>query len=106
MPGSIIVSDTSWFEDTISRIGGGMYEHQVAAPSDSYADSVGKDACTQSMDKIRMRAKRLLKKHFGTSEGLFETYMHEFIYRNQFSNLNFFAEFLISVSEQYPVSWK
>lgn len=106
MPGSIIVSDTSWSDDIISRIGGGMYEHQVVAPNDSCTYTVGKDVCTQSMDKIRMRAKRLLKKQFGTSEGLFETYMHEFIYRNQFSNSNFFAEFLISVSEQYRVWWK
>ena len=41
---------------------------------------------TQNIENTWMRAKRKLKRQFGTTRSLFPSYMHEFLLRNRFSH--------------------
>ena len=50
-----------------------------------------------------MRAKRKLRRQFGTSRDLFPSYIHEFVFRNLVKNSDVFSEFLVAVNESYPV---
>jgi methyl-accepting chemotaxis protein len=52
---------------------------------------------TQTIENVWMRAKRKLKRQFGTSRDLFRSYIHEFIWRNKFASQNTFRLELLTM---------
>lgn len=79
-----------------------MYEHQVIILEANFVDPNDELVHTQNVENMWMRAKSKLKRQFGTSRALFESYMHEFVWRNKHKGSNVFNEFLICVHQQYP----
>jgi transposase-like protein len=82
---------------------GGIYEHQVIIHEANFVDPNDREVHTQKVENMWMRAKHKLRRQFGTSRALFPSYLHEFVWRNQFREKNVFAEFLICIGQQYPV---
>jgi hypothetical protein len=64
---------------------------------------INRDIHTQTVENFWMRAKRKLRRQFGTSRQLFPSYQHAFLWRNRHRFLNIFSNFKISISQQYPV---
>ncbi|EFA07042.2 hypothetical protein TcasGA2_TC010016 [Tribolium castaneum] len=60
---------------------------------------------TQNVENLWMRTKHKLRRQFGTSEDLFVSYLHEFIWRNKFRQVRdyLFNEFLLCIVKQYPI---
>jgi transposase-like protein len=98
-PGTLIISDGWRAYNRLDEIDGGIYEHQVIVHQQNFVDPVH----TQNVENMWMRAKRKLRRQFGTSEDLFPSYLHEFLWRNRFQNNNLFGAFLACVTQQYPV---
>ncbi|XP_044746955.1 uncharacterized protein LOC123308396 [Coccinella septempunctata] len=97
LPGSIIVSDGWRAYGNIQDIGGSMYEHHAII----HHENTG--VFLQNLENMWMRAKYRLQRQFGTSEALFCSYLHDFVWRNQFPKSQVFAEFVIMVAAQFPV---
>jgi hypothetical protein len=85
-PGTLIMSDG--YNNRLDEIGGGIYEHQVIVHQENFVDPDDRSAHTQNVENMWMRAKRKLRRQFGTSEDLFPSYLHEFLWRNRFQNNN------------------
>lgn len=97
------MSDAWRAYNNVDQIGGGIYEHQVVVHEHHFVDPDDRTIHTQRVENMWMRAKRKLRRQFGTSEALFPSYLHEFIWRNKFQNRNLFGHFLVCLSEQYPI---
>ena len=87
----------------IEDIDGGIYEHHVVIHQSNFVDPNDRSVHTQLIENTWMRAKRKLRRQCGTSEELFPSYIHEFIWRNQYRPNNIFSEFIIAVNEHYQV---
>ena len=102
LPGSHIMSDGWPAYANIPQIGGGIYTHDVIVHERHFVDPDNPDVHTQNIENTWMRAKRKVKRQFGTSNDLFPTYMAEFIWRNRFRHSRrCFGHFLTSVSDIY-----
>lgn len=101
LPGSHIISDGWASYAHIDRICDGIYEHSVIVHERHFVDPNDDTAHTQNIENMWMRAKRKLKRQFGTSRQLFPQYLHEFIYRNQFRNNDIFPHFIITIGDNY-----
>lgn len=87
----------------VNQIGGGIYEHQVVIHAENFVDPQHPDIHTQRIEGIWMHAKRKIREQLGTSEGLFTSYLHEFIWRNLFREVDKFSAFVICIRDQYPL---
>nr|XP_022903262.1 uncharacterized protein LOC111415684 [Onthophagus taurus] len=103
LPGTIIISDGWRAYRNINQIGGGIYEHEVITHEENFVNPDDPTIHTQNVENMWMRAKRKLKRQCGTSEALFTSYLHEFIWRNKFKSRDIFSALLVCVREQYPV---
>src|SRR6218665_1777779 len=56
---------------------------------------------TRNIENTWMRAKRKLKRQFGTSRDLFHTYLDEFMWRCSVDNKNYFGQVLANITESY-----
>jgi transposase-like protein len=101
LPGSHIMSDGWAAYAGIPALGGGIYEHSVVVHQHNFVDPMDCDVHTQSVENMWMRAKRKLKRQFGTSRALFESYLHEFAYRNFFTGKDLFNAFIVTLSDNY-----
>jgi hypothetical protein len=81
----------------LDQIVRGIYQHEVVMHEQNFVDPLHRDIHTQTVENLWMRAKRKLRRQFGTSR------QHEFLWRNRHRFLNIFSNFIISVSQQYPV---
>lgn len=88
----------------IPNMCGGVYDHQVIIHEENFVDPDDSDVHTQNVENMWMRAKRKLRRQFGTSEALFTSYLHEFSWKNQYSKFQMFGEVLVTVGNQYPVT--
>ncbi|CAG9857125.1 unnamed protein product [Phyllotreta striolata] len=75
LPGNTIISDGWQAYNNIGRLGNGVYDHRVIIHEDNFVDPNDPDVHTQNIENTWMRAKRKLKRQFGTSEDLFPTYL-------------------------------
>lgn len=102
LPGSHIISDGWPAYAHVENIRGGIYMHDVVVHERHFVDPDSPDVHTQNIENTWMRAKRKVKRQFGTSRNLFHTYIFEFLWRNKFRNRrSCFGDFLVSVSEIY-----
>ncbi|KAK9752982.1 ISXO2-like transposase domain [Popillia japonica] len=97
LPGSIVVSDGWRAYNNLHEIGGGMYEHQVVIHEENFVDPEDTDIHTQNVENMWLKAKGKLRRQFGTSENLFPSYLHQFIWRNKCRNMNTFCAFLVKM---------
>ena len=54
---------------------------------------------TQNIENLWMRAKRKMKRQFGTTRALFPSYLREFEFRTRFGHENLFAEFMFIIAQ-------
>ena len=101
LPGSHIISDGWAAYTNINLIGQGIYEHSVVVHQHNFVDPNDAEVHTQNVENLWMRAKRKLKRQFGTSRDLFPSYLHEFVFRNQFRRQDMFTNYLVTVAENY-----
>lgn len=104
LPGSHIVSDGWAAYAKIDQINDGIYTHDTVIHERNFVDPDDRDVHTQNIENLWMRAKRKLKRQFGTSHALFTSYLHEFVFRNAFRGQDVFTNFLHCVSLSYPTT--
>lgn len=88
--------------NAIGEINGGIYEHHVIVHQENFVDPNDPRVHTQTVENMWMRAKRKLRRQFGTSPTLFPSYVHEFIWRNRFKDTNILGAFMVCIQLQYP----
>lgn len=105
LPGTIIVSDGWAAYRHISDIDGGIFEHEVVIHERNFVNPHNRQIHTQNVENMWMRAKRKLRRQFGTSEALFYYYLHEFLCRNSARGnpAHFFSYFLTCIAETHPL---
>src|SRR6218665_2463230 len=69
-----------------------IHECNFVAPDDDMVH-------TQNIENTWMRAKRKLKRQFGTSRALFHTYLDEFMWRCSVESKNYFGKMLANITE-------
>lgn len=103
LPGSHIMSDGWASYANIANIQNGIYIHSVVVHDRHFVDPDDPDVHTQTVENMWMRAKRKLRRQFGTSRELFPSYLHEFVFRNKFINDDMFWVMLVTIAANYPV---
>ena len=83
--------------DNIDTISNGVYLHSTINYSLHYVHPVYQEMHTQNVENMWIRAKRKLKRQFGTSQGLFDSYLEEFTFKGiGNTNFNIFTRFFLS----------
>jgi len=103
LPGTHIISDGWAAYAQIPNIRHGIYTHEVIIHQQHFVDPWNEDIHTENIENMWMRAKRKLRRQFGTSRNLFPSYLHEFKYRNYYRDTDVFSNFVVDVSDSYPV---
>jgi len=103
LPGSHIMSDGWAAYANIDVIWHGIYLHSVIVHQRNFVDPHDPDVHTECVENMWMRAKRKLRRQFGTSRELFPSYLHEFMYRNKCRGQAMFQVFLQTVAENYAL---
>lgn len=103
LPGSHVMSDELPAYEDIGQINDGIYMHSVVEHKKHFVNPHDSDVNTQTIENLWMQAKRKLRRQCGTSEKLFPSYLHEFVFRNALRHTDIFSSFLIALSESYPV---
>ncbi|GFN80984.1 hypothetical protein PoB_000749000 [Plakobranchus ocellatus] len=103
LPDSHIVSDGWAAYESLEALRGGVCTHAVVIHQRHFVDRDDLDVHTQNIENTWMRAKRKIKRQFGTSRDLFPTYLYyEFMWRNRFRNSrSCFGHFVTSVNNIY-----
>lgn len=80
----------------------GIYMHSVVVHERNFVDPVDPEIHTQNIENLWMRAKRKLKRQFGTSRALFPSYLDEFAFRNAHRRMRYVCgAFLARIGESY-----
>ena len=103
LPGSHIISDGWPSYANIDQIAGGIYMHSVIVHQRHFVDPNDPDVHTEHVENMWMRAKRKLRRQFGTSRALFPSYLHEFVFRNKFRNEDMFLTMMKTIADNYPL---
>uniref|UniRef100_A0A2C9K113 ISXO2-like transposase domain-containing protein n=1 Tax=Biomphalaria glabrata TaxID=6526 RepID=A0A2C9K113_BIOGL len=93
LPGTHIESRSIAAFANIAKIHSGIYSHSV----------VKQQVHTTNVEKLWMRAKRLLRRQFGSSTIQFSTSVNEFLFRNSIGDGHIFGAVLIAIAEDYVV---
>jgi len=101
LPGRHIVSDGSLAYANIDAIRDEIYTHSVIIHQTDFMDLNDSEIHTQNIENMWMRAKRKIKRQFGTSRELFPSYLHEFVFRNGRRGRDIFSHFMVCVAESY-----
>ena len=80
-----------------------MYTHSTVVHQEHFVDPNDNKVHTQSVEIMWMRAKRKIQRQFGTSDALFLSYLHEFIWRQTVINGKYFEQCLNMIHFIYPV---
>ena len=103
LPGTHIISDGWPSYTNIEGIDGGVYSHQVIIHEQNFVDSDDNAIHTQNVENLWMRVKRKLRRQFGTSDLLFTSYLHEFMWRGRFKDIPIFSALIICINQFYNV---
>ena len=103
LPGSHIISDGWRAYANLAELGGGVYLHDVIVHDQHFVDPDNPTIHTNNVENMWMRAKRKLKRQFGTSEALFPLYLSEFLWRNMYRDdrQHLLSRLLTCIREQY-----
>ena len=103
LPGSHIISDGWASYARIEDINDGIYTHQVIVHEEHFVDPDDPCIHTQNVENMWMRVKRKLRRQFGTSDALFTSYLHEFMWRGHFKNVPTFSALILCIWQFYNV---
>ena len=101
LPGSHIVSDGWAAYGNIERIYNGVYTHETVIHQHYFVDPNDPSIHTQNVENMWMRAKRKIRRQFGTSRALFPSYLDEFVFRNTFRGEGLFLALLRVINDNY-----
>jgi len=101
LPGSHIMSDGWAAYRNLEQLANGIYMHSVVVHERNFVNPLDPNIHTQTIENLWMRAKRKLKRQFGTSRANFPSYLREFEFRCSVHDGNFFGAFLVLISENY-----
>jgi len=77
--------------------------HSVTVHQRHFVDPTDADVHTEDVESMWMRAKRKLRRQFGTSHALFPSYLHKFVFSNRFHGQDMFHIILKIIAENYPL---
>ena len=103
LPGTHIISDGWRAYANIDTWANGVYTHSVIVHQQHFVDPGDDDIHTQNIENMWMLAKRKLRRQFGTSDALFPSYLHEFVWRQSIPDKKFFQHFLNVIGNIYPL---
>lgn len=103
LPGTHIITDGWAGYRNLDQWANGIFLHSVVVHERNFVDPDDPTIHTQNIENLWMRAKRKLKRQFGTSADLFPSYLKEFQYRCNFPKTQVFNEILIVLKGRYPV---
>ena len=103
LPGLHIISDGWPSYARIENINDGIYTDQVIIHQQHFVDPDDSNIHTQNVENMWMRVKCKLRRQFGTSDALFTSYLHEFMWRCRFKNVPMFSALIICILEFYHV---
>ena len=103
LPGSHIISDGWRVYANLAKVRWGINLYDVIVHVQHFLDPNNPTIHTNNIENTWMRAKRKLKRQFGTSEELFPLYLAGFLWRNryQIDQQYFFSRLLTCIREQY-----
>lgn len=101
LPGSHIVSDGWRAYHNLSRLQNGIYQHSIVVHERHFVDPVYPEVHTNNIENLWMRAKRKLRRQFGTYRQLFPSYLREFEYRSLVNDDDIFSHYLTVLAENY-----
>ena len=101
LPGTHIISDGWAAYAQIENINHGIYRHDVIVHHEHFVDPNDDAIHTQNVENLWMRVKRKLRRQFGTSETLFTSHLHEFVWRERHKNSAAFSAFICSLTRQH-----
>jgi len=101
LPGTHIISDGWAAYANLDRITNGIYTHSVVVHQQNFVDPNDATVHTNVVENMWMRAKRKLKRQFGTLRELFPSYLLEFMFRNRFRDTDMFTCMLASTASNY-----
>lgn len=105
LPGTHIISDGWASYQNINVWANGVYTHSAVIHERNFVDPNDSETHTQNIENLWMRAKRKIRRQFGTSETLFPSYLHEFMWRNSIPEKpKTFNHFLLVISAMYSVN--
>ena len=102
LPGTHIISDGWAAYRNLNDIGHGIYQHSFVVHERNFVDPHYPEIHMQNIENLWMRAKRKLRRQFGTSKELFPSYLKEFQYREMVGDANLFSHFLTVDHRQLP----
>jgi len=86
LQGTHIISDGWRAYRNLANIGQGVYQHYVVVHEQQFVHPMYPEVHTNNIENLWMRAKRKLKRRFGTSREPFPTYLTELQYRTAVDN--------------------
>ena len=75
LPGSRIISDGWRSYDLQNQLDFGVYDHNVVVHQRNFVDPADETIHTQNIENTWQRARRRLKRQYGTSKVLFTSYL-------------------------------
>ena len=103
LPGTHIISDGWAAYSNLSQLNGGVYLHDVVVHQENFVDPLHPEIHTQNVENLWMRAKRKLRRQFGTTRQLFDTYLREFVWQVRHKgHQHRLAALLVCIRQQYP----
>ena len=102
LPGTHIISDGWRAYNNIGQLNGGVHLHDVVVHQQNCVDQVHPDIHTQNVENLWMRAKRKLRRQFGKTRALFDTYLQEFMWQQRHMGLEQrLSALLVCIQAQY-----
>ena len=103
LPGTHIISDGWAAYSNLSQLNGGVYLHDVVVHQENFMDPLHPEIHTQNVENLWMHAKRKLRRQFGTTRQLFDTYLREFVWQERYKgHQHRLAALLVCIRQQYP----
>lgn len=105
LPGTHIMSDGWRAYGNIDTWQHGIYTHSTVIHQQNFVDPLDDEVHTQLVENMWMRAKRKLRRQCGTSNELFPSYLHEFIWRQTIPDFNkkAFQHVMNLICNRYPL---
>ena len=99
--GTHIISDGWRAYNNIEQWSDSIYTQSVIVHEQNFIDPQDPEVHTQNVEDLWMRAKRKICRQLGTSNALFPSYLHEFIWHNSILDKTDTFPYLLTVRGMY-----
>lgn len=105
LPGSRIISDGWAGYNQVSTLANGVYMHDIVIHEENFVSPNDYEIHTQNVEGMWARVKRKFKYQYGTTRTLFNSYLSEFMWRQEVRSMpaDVFHSFLLCVIDLYPL---